>query len=126
MKRWSKFWKSSKQPKKQRKYRSNAPLHIRKKFMSSNLSKDLRKKYVMRNIPLRTGDKVKVMRGQFRKKTGKVNRVDLKKLRIYVEGIENIRKDGTKSFYPLSPSNVQVIELNLDDRKRRKLFERRK
>ncbi|MCW1309534.1 MAG: 60S ribosomal protein L26, partial [Candidatus Nanoarchaeia archaeon] len=38
MKYWSKKWKSSKKPSKQRKYRYNAPLHIRRKFLSVNLS----------------------------------------------------------------------------------------
>ena len=42
---FSKSWKSSRQPRKQRKYVFNAPLHIRHKLVSANLSKELRKKY---------------------------------------------------------------------------------
>ena len=29
-----------------------------------------------------------------------------------------IKKDGTKVFYPIHPSNLVVTELNLDDKKR--------
>ena len=115
---WAKKWKGSKDPKKQRKYRYNAPLSIRKRFLHVNLSKELRTQYKLRNIGIRTKDKVKILRGQFRKKTGVVSKVSVKKGRVYVEGIEQVRKDGTKSFYPLSASNLQITELNLDDKRR--------
>ncbi len=115
---WVSKWKSSKQPRKQRKYVYNAPLHIKRRFLSANLSKELRKKYGIRNIPLRKGDNVKILRGQFKKKVGKVNRVMVKKTKVYVDNIENVKKDGTKAFYPINPSNVQIIDLNLEDKRR--------
>jgi large subunit ribosomal protein L24 len=59
---FSKSWKSSKQPRKQRKYLYNMDLHNVKKLMSAHLSKELMKKYGKRNIPIRKGDKVKIMR----------------------------------------------------------------
>ena len=58
---FSKHWKSSKQPRKQRKYLAKAPLHIKKKQLSATLSTELRQHPVTRNIELRTGDKVKTM-----------------------------------------------------------------
>ena len=93
MKTFSKYWKASRKPKKQRKYQYNAPLHIRNKLVSSRLSKELAKKYGARNITLKKGDKVKIMRGQFSGKTGKVSRVDLKKASIFIEGIEQMKID---------------------------------
>ena len=124
MKEFSKHWKSSKNPKKQRKYVANAPLHIRKKFLSTHLSKELIKKYKRRNIPIRKGDKVKVLRGQFKKRIGKIESVNFKKYRVYIEGVQHIKKDGTKIFYPVHPSNLVILELNLDDKKRKKSLER--
>ena len=50
---FSKSWKSSKQPRKQRKYIAKAPLHIKRKLMGVNLSKELRKKHGKRNIVVR-------------------------------------------------------------------------
>jgi len=126
MKEWSKSWKSSKNPRKQRKYLYNLPLHIRKSLLSATLSKDLRKKYGKRSLPVRKDDKVKVLRGQFKKKTGKVSRVNLKKIRIYIEGVENVKKDGSKAPYPVHPSNVMITELNLDDKERKIILERNK
>jgi large subunit ribosomal protein L24 len=124
-KEFSKKWKASKNPRKQRKYRYNAPLNIKRKFLSVLLSEELRKKYSIRNIPVRTGDKVKFMRGKFKKRVGKVEKVDVKKTKIFVEGIEYIKKDGSKSLIPINPSNVMIIDLNLDDKKRKKSIERR-
>lgn len=126
MKEWSKDWKSSKNPRKQRKYLYNLPLHIRKSLLSATLSKDLRKKYGKRSLSVRKDDKVKVMRGQFKKKTGKVSRVNLSKIRIYIEGVENVKKDGSKAPYPIHPSNVMITELNLDDKERKAILERTK
>ena len=124
-KEFSKSWKSSKQPRRQRKYRYNAPLHIKGKFMSVHLSKELREKYGKRNTAIRNGDTVKVLRGQFKGKTGKIDRVDLKKTKVYIVGIEVSKKDGTKAFCPFTPSNLIITELNLEDKKRVKSLERK-
>jgi large subunit ribosomal protein L24 len=117
-KEFSTAWKASSQPRKQRKYLAKAPLHLRKKFVSVNLSKELRKKYGKRNIPLRKGDKVKIMVGKFSKKDGKVLEVRLRTGKIYVEGMQVKKQDGSKSNVPIKASNLQIIELNLDDKKR--------
>ncbi len=123
--KWSIKWKSSKKPRKQRLYRLNAPLHIKYKFLATHLSKDLKKKYGKRNISVRKGDKVKIMKGQFKKHVGKVMKINLKKSKVYVEGAELIKKSGGKAFYPIHASNLEILELNLDDKKRRKVFERK-
>lgn len=122
---FSKHWKASKKPRKQVKYRANAPLHIKHKLMSANLDKELRKKYGKRSFPLRKGDSVKILRGEFKKKTGKVGLVDLKKLRIAIEGLQRTKKDGSKINVWFDPSNLQIKELNLDDKKRLNALERK-
>lgn len=85
----------------------------------------MKKKYGKRAAGIRRGDKVKIMRGQFKKKTGKIERVDLKKSRVYITGIEVIKKDGTKTLYPIHPSNLIITDLYLDDKKRVKVLERK-
>lgn len=119
-KEFSKSWKSSKQPRKQRKYLAKAPLHIRRKFLSVNLSKELRKKHEKRNIVVKKGDVVKVMRGKFKKKQGKVMEVNVKTSKICIEGIQVKKQDSSKVNVKLRPSNLQIIELNLEDKKRLK------
>ena len=116
--KFSNSWKSSKQPRKQRKYLANAPMHLKKKFVSVNLSKDLRKKYGKRNVPVKKGDKVKVMRGKFKDKEGKITEVNLKKSRVKMEGIQMTKSDGSKTSVRLQPSNLQIIELNMEGKNR--------
>ena len=119
-KEFSKHWKSSKQPRKQRKYLAKAPLHIRRKFVSVNLSKELREKHGQRNIPVKKGDKVRVMRGKFAKKEGKILTVSLKQSKVTMEGIQITKQDKSKVDIKLQPSNLRIIELNLEDKKRLK------
>ena len=126
MKKFSKHWKSSKNPKKQRKYLHNAPAHIRNKFVSSRLSKDLSKKHSTRNAPVRKGDKVKIMRGQFRGKIGKVSTVNTSNAKIFVEGIDQNKIEGGKAPYPLQPSNIMITEIGGEDKKRFKHFSAKK
>ena len=120
--KFSDSWKSSRQPRKQRKYLANALLHIKKKMVSSNLSKELRKKYKKRSLPVRKGDVVKIMRGKFNDKKGKIVHVNLKLQKVEVEGIQVKKQDGSKVNVKLEPSNLQIVELNLEDRKRNKIF----
>jgi large subunit ribosomal protein L24 len=119
-KEFSKNWIGSKQPRKQRKYRYNAPLNIRYSFVSSHLSKELRKTYSNRSIPARKGDKVKILRGDFKGKIGKIIEVELKEGKVKIEGIEIIKKDGSKVLRRIDPSNIIITELNIDDKKRQK------
>lgn len=118
MKLFSLVWKSSKRPSKQRKHRHNSPLHLKRGFLAAHLAPNLRAKYSTASITVREGDTVKVMRGGFRGLTGRINRASLKKGLVYVDGAERIRKDGTKSFMPLRPSNLLVIEAAIDDKRR--------
>ena len=122
---FSSSWGKSKQPRKQRKFRYNAPLHIKQKFVRAHLSKELRKKYTKRSAGLRKGDSVKVMRGQFKNKSGKVEEVNVKQTEVYVTGVEIVKKDGTKVRYPIHPSNLMLMEMNMDDKIRIKVLERK-
>ena len=125
MTKFSRAWKSSKNPRKQRKYRLSSPLHIKQKFVHSHLSKELSKKYAKRSIGLRKGDKVKIMRGQFKKHQGKIEKIDLNRTRVFVSGVEITKKDGTKKLLALQPSNLMITELNLDDKFRQETMERK-
>ena len=122
---FSTSFKESRKPSKQRKYRSNAPLHIRGKFLNAHLSDELSKKFGKRSARVRKGDTVKIMKGQFEGKTGKVEAVDTKKSKLYVAGVGFQKKEGTKIRYPVPVSSVMISELNLDDKQRQEILKRR-
>lgn len=117
-KEFSIHWRKSKQRRKQRKYLANAPLFMHHIKLSAHLSKDLRKKYGRRSFPLRKGDEVKIMRGTYKKKTGKITVVNVKKMKVAIEGIQGKKKDGAKVNLFFEPSNLMINELNLDDKRR--------
>lgn len=125
MAEFSKAWKKSKNQGKQRKYRINSPLHVKHNFVHSHLSKDLRKKYGKRSVGIRKGDRVRIMVGRFRKHDGKVERVNLRKSGVFVNGAEITKKDGTKKMLAIHPSNLMITELSLDDKLRQKALERK-
>ena len=118
-KKFSTSWKASSQPRKQRKYRYNAPLHVRQKLVHVHLSKELRQKHGSRAMQVRKGDKVKVLRGKFRKQEGKVERVELKRERVFVTGMDYTKKNGTKILVPLRPSNLMIVVLEMADKRRK-------
>lgn len=124
-KKFSKNWVRSTQPRKQRKYRYNAPLHMRQKLVSAHLEKRLRQSYGKRSLPVRKGDEVVVLRGEFRKKKGNVTRVDLKRLKIFVDNVKRKKVSGQEVEVPIDPSNVMIARLNLDDRMRKKSLQRK-
>lgn len=115
---WSKAWKASTQKRKQRKYVFNAPLHIKHKLVNVSLAKELKTEYNTRSIPVRTGDTVKIMAGQFKETTGKVTKVSLGKTKVYVEGASVKRRDGSDAQYPIHPSNLMITKLDLSDKRR--------
>ncbi len=123
--KWSKDWNASKRPSKQRKYRFNAPLHIQHTFLGTHVSPELRKKYGVRSITIRKGDKVKIQRGQYKKKSGKVNKILVKSQKIYIEGMEITKKDGNKVMLPFQPSNLMITELDLTDKYRKEKLEKK-
>lgn len=123
---FSKTWNASRQARKQRKYRYNAPLHIKRKFLSAHLAKHLRKEYGRRSAVVRKDDLVKVLRGKFAGKEGKVSVVDTKNSRIFIEGAVLKKAGGKEAHVPVDPSNVMIVELNLKDAKRVKALKKQK
>ncbi|MBS7643144.1 50S ribosomal protein L24 [Candidatus Bathyarchaeota archaeon] len=112
-------------PRKQRKLAYNAPAHIRHAMLAAPLSPELRQKYNTRSLPVRRGDTVRILRGDFAGTEGKVRNVDTKKLRLHIEGVTRETAEGKSSFIPVHSSKVMITKLNLDDKWRREVLESR-
>ena len=108
----------SKQPRKQRKALYNAPAHARGKHLSASLSKDLRAKVGKRSLPIRTGDKVSVVRGDFKGHEGEVLEVDYGSYKVTIEEVTLSKPDGTAVFLPVDPSNLMIIDADTKDDRR--------
>jgi large subunit ribosomal protein L24 len=118
--------KPTAKPSKQRKMLYQAPDHIRHKLFAAPLSSELRKSHGVKSIPVRSGDTVRIVRGDHKGVEGKITRIDRRKYRIYVEGLTREKVDGTAIFVPIHPSKVTITSLNLDDKWRKQIIERKK
>jgi large subunit ribosomal protein L24 len=114
----------SKQPRKQRKILFNAPLHARRKTMSVSLSNDLKEDFSRRSLPIKSGDTVKIVRGEFKGHEGKVESIDIQNYKITVEGATLSKPDGNTVFFPIHPSNLIIVSANIKDERRSRIIER--
>jgi large subunit ribosomal protein L24 len=117
--------KPVKDPRKQRKRLHNAPAHLRHKRMAAPLAPNLVSKGA-KALPVRKGDTVRIVRGDHVGFEGKVSRVDLKRYRIFLEGLTREKVDGTNIFVPVHPSKVMIKSLKLDDKWRQAILEHKK
>ncbi len=123
MKAFSKSWKSSKKPRKQRKYTYNAPLHLKRKLVKAKVSKEIEEKYNVKTLIVRKNDKVKILRGEYKGKEGKVIGFSKKDYRrVLIEGVELTKKAGEKKHIPIHHSNLIIISAEEDPKR----FKRKK
>lgn len=120
---WSREWKGSKNPSKQRKYRRNAPKHVKDKLLSARLSDEIRDELETKTIPLRRGDRVQVMTGEYEGSKGIIRNIDREEQKVYIDGLSRNRQDGTEVHVPFAPSNLQVVALSIEDEKRIEKYE---
>ncbi|KAH9418307.1 ribosomal protein L26 [Dermatophagoides pteronyssinus] len=103
----------------------NAPSHIRRRIMSSPLSKDLRQKYGVRSMPIRKDDEVQVVRGHFKgTQFGKVVSVYRSKYVVYIERVQREKANGATVYVGIHPSKVLIVKLKMD-KDRKKILDRR-
>lgn len=74
------------------------------------------KKHGVKTLPLRTGDSVRIIRGDFVGLEGKVERVEYSTGRIYVEGMTREKAAGVSSKLPIHASKVLITGVNLSDK----------
>ncbi|PWN40130.1 ribosomal protein L24 [Ceraceosorus guamensis] len=107
-----------------RKLHFSAPSHLRRKIMSSGLSKELRGEHGVRSLPVRRDDEVLIVRGSSKGREGRVQQVYRKKWVIHVERVSREKTNGTTVALPISPSNVVITKLKMD-RDRQNLINRK-
>jgi large subunit ribosomal protein L24 len=118
----------TKSARKQRKRRSQSPDHRYHRFLTVRLDDKLIEKYkfVISRMPIRKGDKVKVIRGGFRAPTEEyeVAKVIVKNQTVVLEKAVVSKSDGKQVPRVFKPSNLVITKLNLSDRRRRERIER--
>ena len=98
---------------KSRRAHFQAPSHVRRILMSAPLSKELREKYNVRAMPVRTDDEVRVKRGGFKGREGKVTACYRLKWVIHVDKCQKEKANGATVNVGVSTSNVEITKLKL-------------
>jgi len=114
--KWNRMRTLSTKPAKQRKYLYQAAAHRIRKLLSAPLSTELRTAQGRRSYPVRRGDTVKIVRGDFAGIEGKVATVDTKRQRLFVEGVSREKVAGTSTNMSVHSSKVVITKLSLDDK----------
>ncbi len=102
----------------------NAPLHKKRKWISSHLAENLLLKYDRRSLPVVKGDTVKVMRGNYRGHEDKISKVNVRDQTVEIEGVTITTAKGTKLAKPIHASTLLITKLNVTDKWRRRKLEK--
>ena len=108
----------SKKPGKERKAMYGMPMHRAAKQVAAHLNEKLGKEFGSRALTVRKGDTVKVMRGEFFGKEGKITSVNRKSRKIFVEKIVRKVSKGEEKQVPIDASKVLLVDIDRSDRKR--------
>jgi large subunit ribosomal protein L24 len=103
-------------PSKQRKEIYDARGQSLRKLLAAPLSEELQMAQGRRSYPVRKGDTVKILRGDYAGVEGKVNDVDTHGQRLFVEGVTREMTSGTSTNVSVHSSKVMITKLNLDDK----------
>ncbi|MBY9003626.1 MAG: 50S ribosomal protein L24 [Candidatus Lokiarchaeota archaeon] len=103
------------QPKKQRKALFNYRNDQRSKLLSTRVADFLREEYGIKKLPLRVGDQVRVLRGEFKDFEGEIIAV-VKNQRAQVKECVFDKNDGTQ-FHPSIHISKLIITKFGDERK---------
>ncbi len=117
---------TSTRPRTQRKRLYNASTQEQHRKLGVHVDPSLASKSKLdlpRSLPVREGDVVRIMRGSFRGKEGKIVSVDSKRGTAVVEGITIEKVDEKKVPRPIHASNLMIIKMDDTDPWRRRKFE---
>jgi ribosomal protein uL24 len=64
------------------------------------------------------------MTGKFAGTAGKVSRIDMKDLKVFVDSVKRKRVSGQEVQVPIHPSNLMITNPVMDDPKRKETVER--
>lgn len=67
-----------------------------------------------RSLPIRKDDEVKIVRGKYKGREGKVTQVYRKKWVIHVDRVQRDKSNGATASIGIHPSNVVITSIKLD------------
>ncbi|NHJ22988.1 MAG: 50S ribosomal protein L24 [Candidatus Lokiarchaeota archaeon] len=100
----------SKQPRKQRKALFNFKNHNRSNLLSTRVADFVREEYGIKSLPIRVGDQVRVVKGEFKDFEGEVIEVT-NDLRVQIKEVTFDKADGTQFHPTVHISKIVITKL---------------
>ncbi len=111
---------SSRSPRRQRRALYLAPTSERRRRMTVPLSRELRRRFQRRRVPIRKGDTVRVLSGSFAGREERVAKVSRRSLSVTLDNVTLKTAEEKLKPLPLRPSHLVITRLNLADPWRRR------
>ena len=109
-------------PRRQRKALYTADLFHRRRRMAVPLSKELRRRYGRRQLPVRKGDTVRILSGSYVGREERVAKVDLQRYSVTLDNVTGKTADAKLKPLPIRPNHLVLTKLNLADPWRRRVL----
>jgi large subunit ribosomal protein L24 len=112
----------STQPRRQRLARFNADLFERRRRMAVPLSRELRRRYGRRSLPVRKGDTVRILSGSYKGREERVAKVDRQWYSVTLDNVTTKTGDQKLKPLPIQLTHLVLTRLNLSDAWRRRVL----
>jgi large subunit ribosomal protein L24 len=112
----------SRLPRKQRKAVFTAHNFARRRYLTVPLSQELRRRYGRRQLPVRKGDTVRVVRGSYEGQEERVAKIDARAGTVTLDNITVKKADQKLKPLPVRPNHLLLTRLNLSDAWRRRIL----
>jgi len=109
-------------PRRQRKAMYTATTFERRRRMTVPLSRELRRRFRTRAVPVRKGDTVRVLSGSFAGREERVARLDRRAYALVLDNITLKTGEEKLKALPIRPSHLVITRLNLADPWRRRML----
>lgn len=113
---------TSRLPRRQRKAVFTASTFERRKRMAVPLSRDLRRRYGRRQVPIRKGDTVRILSGSYVGREERVAKIDRKSYSVTLDNVTGKTADAKLKPLPIRTSHLLLTKLNLADPWRRRVL----
>lgn len=113
---------TSRLPRKQRKANFSAHQFAGRRLLTVPLSQELRRRFGRRQLPVRKGDTVRVVRGSYEGQEERVAKVDTRSRTVTLDNITVKKADAKLKPLPVRPNHLLLTRLNLSDAWRRRIL----
>ena len=109
-------------PRRQRKALYTASTSERRRRMAVPLSRELRRRYGRRQIPVRKGDTVRILSGSYVGREERVAKVNLRSYSVTLDNVTGKTADAKLKPLPVRTAHLVLTKLNLADPWRRRVL----